>query len=121
MACRFSPYTAALESLTGDGGNMVDSTMRAPSLMLVLLVAACSADRPSPKNGSSTDSFEEESASSAEEAAEDDAAPHEAAHHSKTAIPTSCASNGERVCTPPPEFVDKLCMSGDPNVALAMF
>jgi hypothetical protein len=36
-------------------------------------------------------------------------------------IPTECATSGAKVCTPPTPFVEKLCLSKSPDVALSMF
>ena len=36
-------------------------------------------------------------------------------------IPEECAQPGEKMCTPSPEFVEQLCDSTRPNVALTMF
>jgi hypothetical protein len=36
-------------------------------------------------------------------------------------IPSECATSGAKVCTPPTPFVEKLCLSKSPDVALAMF
>ena len=51
-------------------------------------------------------------------------APQDDAHAEEPAaleIPTECATSGAKVCTPPTSFVDKLCLSKSPDVALAMF
>lgn len=37
------------------------------------------------------------------------------------AIPTACAQGNGSMCVPPKEFVEKLCESSRPNVALTMF
>ena len=100
---------------------MVGSHMRASMLMLVLCVAACGTDRPSARTAGDEASFNdsEESLASEEEQEEDGTeAPRKRAAQP---IPTDCAADGNGVCTPPAAFVERLCMSSDPNVALAMF
>ncbi|MBW2458688.1 MAG: hypothetical protein JRI68_29590 [Deltaproteobacteria bacterium] len=37
------------------------------------------------------------------------------------ALPTGCADPNAEMCVPPPDFVERLCASRYPNVALAMF
>jgi hypothetical protein len=37
------------------------------------------------------------------------------------ALPTTCADPNAEICVPPPEFVERLCGTRYPNVALAMF
>jgi len=37
------------------------------------------------------------------------------------ALPTTCADRNAEMCVPPPDFVDRLCATRYPNVALAMF
>jgi hypothetical protein len=36
-------------------------------------------------------------------------------------IPTECATSGAKICTPPTDFVAKLCRSKSPDLALSMF
>ena len=56
-------------------------------------------------------------------AVEPTAPPNDAQEEAPAAleIPTECATSGAKVCTPPTSFVDKLCQSKSPDVALAMF
>ena len=53
-----------------------------------------------------------------------DQAPQDEAQEEEPAaleMPTECATSGAKVCTPPTAFVDKLCQSKSPDLALSMF
>ena len=99
-------------------GNMFGSPMRVPTLMFVVLVAACSADPASSPKSAADEPHDDEVRTAEYDDAEEEPAKRES---SPQAIPTDCASNGDSMCTPPTAFVERLCMSADPNVALAMF
>jgi hypothetical protein len=97
--------------------------MRAAMLMLVVSAAACGAD-PSPAKTAADDASGDDSEESfvSDEPEETTEAPRKrSAKRAAEPIPTECAADGNGACTPPAAFVEKLCLSPDPNVALAMF
>jgi hypothetical protein len=95
--------------------------MRASFVMLGLLVA-CSTPKSSAHAPDSEELMEptEEESSAPESPAEDPAEERAEAPRREVALPSRCAG-GNGMCTPPADFVERLCASGDPNVALAIF
>jgi hypothetical protein len=91
-------------------------------LFLLSCLAACGGASPpaksaepgiEPKASESPDmKAKPESESSDSEAAEEGA---------PTTMPTACAKPGDKICTPPKGFVNRLCQGSYPSVAIAMF
>lgn len=87
---------------------------------LVLLNACASADQgakgpPPPLNRTSYVPTDIEPAPSPPEHEPEPAAPR------PMALPSDCANPDAEYCVPPPDFVERLCATRYPNVALAMF
>lgn len=81
---------------------------------LALLVASCGGGAPTPAAPAAASSEALPPASAAPAASED--APPPPAH-----LPTACADASSSLCTPPGDFVERLCAKPLQDVALALF
>lgn len=87
---------------------------------LPLVVASCGSDpKPPPAQAKAPIEIDAWDLDSSPEAASPEVKQEE--REGPVAIPTECADSGAKICTPPPEFVEELCESSRPNVALTMF